>query len=1670
MNNPSKWFALALLGQLMHSSDAAIVRMLGHDDVGISSFISEGMWDNAAPPSAGNDYFTGPYRLRSPATTLNYTFAGDSLTVNTNEGRLFGKSIADPISPGQVLTINNLILDGGYVDQSGWSWLTLMGHITVISESSFGASSSDTLEIMAPISGSAPLNISGPYINSGGDTGSVILSAANPAYTGTMTLCANTPANSGNGLLRLNHRDALAEATLNTISSTIVAQSFSRAANTGPFNIGALTGTGNMMLSDSVGMPVVLSIGGKGSSTTYSGSLVGSGGLIKVGSGTLTIRGASTSYRGNTTVEAGTLTLAVSYLYDESTVSIADGAVLQLDFAGTDTVGALVLAGNAQPDGVYTSGNSSGFISGPGSLLVKTLVAASDIPATQAPPVDSPYRSTRTWRAYDGGSAPPSSSFFDVPFMAVSTTDSAEALRIAGSGETAVIYHSADDAAVVGIAAKALRDDVERVTDLIPTVSTGVPAAAAAILIGTIGASPLIDGLITAGKLDVTAIEGKWEAYMAVVVENPMADVDRALIIVGSDRRGTAFGVFGLSESMGVSPWYWWGDVAVEHKAALFISGSHTQLSPAVKYRGIFLNDEDWGLQPWAAQKFEPEVGNIGPKTYGTIYELLLRLHSNMIWPAMHEWPVMTTPFYLVPGNKEMADEYAIVISTSHHEPMLRNSHEYDENIVGAYSYWSNWDNIYRFWDERVEETAHFENIYTIGMRGRTDAGMSAPSGTTDAQKAQMLQNTIIPDQREMLSTHVNTDASQMPQIFIPYKETLVQYQAGLQLPDDVTILWPDDNHGYIRQLSSASERARSGGAGVYYHLSYWGTPASYLWFCSTPPGMTRYEMLKAWDFEARNIWIVNVGDLKPMEIGMDFFLRMARNPEAFRSFNQDDYFTQWATRTFNSHAESIAEVLGEYFSLNIAKRPEHIASEETSGFSLVSDGDEAQKRLDKFASLVTLADSIYGELSAEQKPSFYEMVLYPVRASYHANQRTLLAERSRLWAEQKRAATATLAAEAHAAREAVMADVQFYNEVNTGGKWNMMLNPAPETDGWSRETQNPFLVPEVGSYTPPAAAALGVAIEGSAAVLKSDVRSELSIFNRAANSSRFIDVFNQGSDAMSWTAEADAPWVVLSETSGTADARIMVSINWDTAPRGNAVLGSVTVAGAGAEHTVSLVVYNPENLDLANLPDAVEDNYAVVIEAEDFAARVDGGDGTGWRRVDKATASQDGMAIEPVTASSLDPTSLPTDAPSLTYNFYAFSTGPVQILTQCLPTHRTTSDHVGVRYVISLNGDNPIVVDVNAEEYTTAWNVNTLRAASVGVSDHKITASGLQTIKVWMVDASVVLDKLTVQLFSGTYMYEVEDLTVHNTSIDTPVVTYTDVPASGGAGVHIQATKASQFGTLILPNVEAGDYEIIISVKKWTSRGIMQLAVAETATGRFMDIGDEQDLYSTTGGYSNLEAIPVKFFSSGPKYLRFMTTGKNPSASGYWILFDTISLTTVTVVTPSGPYVNEIEGLAVHDANTAVVTYADLPASGGSGLDIQATDVSQYAVLMLPNVKTGPYQLTVRVKKSTNLGIMQMAVAEAPTGPYRNIGDEHDLYSASALYTNLEVVTVSFSSDGPKFLRFMVTGKSPSSTGYSILLDTVDLSAPTMSAGSIADLDCFRVLAVLALAQCLFW
>ena len=343
------------------------------------------------------------------------------------------------------------------------------------------------------------------------------------------------------------------------------------------------------------------------------------------------------------------------------------------------------------------------------------------------------------------------------PFLTVSSTPTAGSLTLAANGETASIYYDAADAAVVGIAATALGADVARVTGLNPKVDTATPAAArGAVFVGTVGQSKLIDALAAQGKIDVSAIRGKWEMYTAAVVPDPVQGIAQGLVIAGSDRRGTAFGVFGLSEAMGVSPWYWWADVTPATRPALYVhAGTYTEPSPGVKYRGVFLNDEDWGLLPWASKTFDPEAGRIGPRTYTKFFELLLRLHSNFCWPAMH--PV-TKAFNTFEQNKVVADNYAIVMGSSHHEPMLRNTYEYNVKARGPYNYWTNRTNIYNFWDERVAQNAAYENIYTIGMRGMSDDGMIAPQGTTTQDKVTNYRTTSYPiNARYLRSTLVPT-------------------------------------------------------------------------------------------------------------------------------------------------------------------------------------------------------------------------------------------------------------------------------------------------------------------------------------------------------------------------------------------------------------------------------------------------------------------------------------------------------------------------------------------------------------------------------------------------------------------------------------------------------------------------------------------------------------------------------------------------------------------------------------------------------------------------------------------------------------------------------------------------------------------------------------------------
>jgi hypothetical protein len=441
-----------------------------------------------------------------------------------------------------------------------------------------------------------------------------------------------------------------------------------------------------------------------------------------------------------------------------------------------------------------------------------------------------------------------------------------------------------------------------------------------------------------------------------------------------------------------------------------------------VKYRGIFLNDEDWGLRPWAAKTFDPESGNIGPKTYAQIFELLLRLRANYLWPAMHP---DTRAFNFYPADKELADAYGIVMGSSHCEQMLRdNVDEWKRDGQGDYNFVTNPDGVLKYWEQRVHENGKFENVYTLGMRGIHDGAM--PGGGTVPEKAERLHE-IIKCQREMLARLVNTNVALVPQIFCPYKEVLELYQRAPDIPDDITLVWPDDNYGYIREFSGARERRRCGGAGVYYHVSYYGRPRDYLWLCSTPPALMAEEMTKAYDYGADKVWILNVGDLKPAELDIEFFLRLAWNPQAWNGTNTYELLEEQLARDFGpANAPELTSILDEYYRLNFQRKPEHMGFPTNNLFSATLNGDEAGQRLEAWQKLSARVDAVEKNLPGESRDAFFELVGYPVRAAALANEKNLAP------------------AKAQHAQNEIQRLTGVYNNQIANGKWHYMMSDNP--------------------------------------------------------------------------------------------------------------------------------------------------------------------------------------------------------------------------------------------------------------------------------------------------------------------------------------------------------------------------------------------------------------------------------------------------------------------------------------------------------------------------------------------------------------------------------------------------------------------------------------------------
>lgn len=604
----------------------------------------------------------------------------------------------------------------------------------------------------------------------------------------------------------------------------------------------------------------------------------------------------------------------------------------------------------------------------------------------------------------------------------------------------ATVSYSQEEPKQVLRAINDLRIDIERVTG---AGKDGVRNEGGQIVVGTYG-SKTIEKLIAKGLLKEQDLMGKWESYVITVTNEP----EPRLVIAGSDKRGTIYGIYEVSQRIGVTPWYWWADVPVrQNPQATIDCDYYASGEPTVRYRGIFINDEDWGLKPWAASNYERELGDIGPKTYARVCELLLRLKANMLAPAMHS---CTGAFYSHPQSKVVCDSFGIIITTSHCEPLLLNnaaSTEWDQLRDGDWNYKTNRETILQKWDDRLSAASKYENIYTTAMRGLHDAGLQ---GNLPLEERVPLITKVIDDQRQLLEKHIGRQASEIPQIFVPYKETMDIYENGLQVPDDITLVWVDDNYGYMKRVSNPEEQQRKGRAGVYYHLSYLGAPHDYLWLNTTPPVLMYEELKKAYDCGADRYWLLNVGDIKPMELGIQTFMDMAWNIHAFDFDTVNRYQANLLTRLFLCN-HKVQSLFDTYYRLAWSRKPEFMGWEfewddeahtglKPTEYSFQNYG-EAQHRLADYRHISDEAERL-----SDGSAAWFEMVQFPMQAAYQMNRKFLMAQLNHELLAQGRRAEANWAAhQSQIAYDSINTLNRRYNSL-LDGKWRGMMALAP---GW---------------------------------------------------------------------------------------------------------------------------------------------------------------------------------------------------------------------------------------------------------------------------------------------------------------------------------------------------------------------------------------------------------------------------------------------------------------------------------------------------------------------------------------------------------------------------------------------------------------------------------------------
>ncbi len=780
---------------------------------------------------------------------------------------------------------------------------------------------------------------------------------------------------------------------------------------------------------------------------------------------------------------------------------------------------------------------------------------------------------------------------------------------------------------------------------------------------------------------------------------------------------------------------------------------------PSVKYRGIFLNDEAPDLSGWVAEKFgtvppgtnppiPAGVANYDSEFYSRIFEVLLRLKGNYLWPAMWNNAFNEDD----PKNPRLADEYGIVMGTSHQEPMLRAQKEWDrryQRTLGSWNYYKHPDVLQDFWREGIRRNKNYESIITIGLRGANDTPM-IPGGTV-AQSMALLEE-IVAVQRKMIAEEINPDVTKVPQLWCLYKEVQEYYNAGLRVPDDVTLLWADDNWGNVRRLPTEAERKRSGGAGIYYHFDYVGGPRNYKWINTNPIPKVWEQMSLAKDYGADRIWIVNVGHFKGLEFPIEYFLHLAWNTEPLDQPEHRRIHPALGRARVRAgpYAEEIADIISGYTQVQRpaqtrAAGADHLQPDRLPGGGYRGRGLQGHSPPRR--------EDLYAKLPAEYRDAFYELVLFPTKACCQVNELYVAAGRNALYARQGRASANDLA---DRVETLFKADADLMNEFNhtlAGGKWNHFMDQVHiGYTMWNDPPRN--IMPKVSRIEVAQAAALGVAVEGSATAwpaTSGEAATDpcLPRFDSLNQQRRYIDVFNRGQTPVRYTASASQPWILLSAGQGTVakEEQIWVTIDWPKAPKG-AATGTVKISQeAGQPVIVKVESFNPSELTRDSLQGFAQADGYVSMEAEHYTRSVPAG-AARWERIEGYGRTVSAMTILPQTSPSVTP---PQDSPCLEYKMYLFQPGQAKVLAIVSPTLNFVPDH-GLRYAVSFDDEKPRIIDIvpkgfDARNGNREWEESVRNACRVAQSTHTLATPGYHTLKIWMVDPGVVLQKIVVDL-----------------------------------------------------------------------------------------------------------------------------------------------------------------------------------------------------------------------------------------------------------------------------------------------------------------------------------